>query len=732
MDRELLIEIGCEEIPASWLPGLTRDVAKRLDARLADARLETDAPAESYSTPRRLTARVAKLAERQTDHEELVTGPPVSAAYKPDGEPTPAATGFARKYGVEVAALERTETPRGTYLAYRVRQRGKATVDVLADVMGGLLRDLTFPKQMRWDAYLEDGKGDLVFARPIRWLILLYGGRVVPFVIRRTEIAQGPLVQDIRSGPNTYGHRFLTTSGRAGRAIKVKTFDDYQARLLENFVILDRGERESKIRRELETHARRLGGRVSGVVAAQSSLLQEVPDLVEYPSIIAGHFPVEFLHLPEEVLTTTMIHHQHYFPVVDEDGKLKPAFLAVTNMQAEKPEIIARNSERVLTARLRDARFFWDEDRKASLESRIDRLSTILFHKKLGSYREKADRVAALAEWIAREAFQKPDAAANAARAGRLAKADLATDMVREFTELQGTMGGIYAREEGQPEPVWKSIYYHYLPVGVEAEAPPSRQQLGSAAVAWAAVALADKLDSVAGMFCAGERPTGSRDPLGLRRQAQGAVKILADLPELMGVTARIELWNLVVQASSSWAPSEEIQQALRTFLRERVIYLFEQRGFDVRNIRAVVPQSLERFDMVEAKKKLEALVQMSGSVALQAVAQLFKRVKNITKGVSSGATVDGSVLKEPAEAELIRSIEATEPKIRSAVAKSDYKQAFQAIEALRGPVAQFFDDVLVMAEDERLRTARLALVAHLRDLIVDIADISEIAPEAV
>jgi glycyl-tRNA synthetase beta chain len=732
MDRELLIEIGCEEIPASWLPALTRDVATRLNSRLAEARLETDAPAESYSTPRRLTARVAKLAERQTDHEELVTGPPVSAAYKSDGAPTPAAVGFAKKYGVEVDALERTETPRGTYLAYRVRQRGKATVDVLADVMGGLLRDLTFPKQMRWDAYLEDGKGDLVFARPIRWLILLYGGRVVPFVIRRTENAQGPLVQDIRSGPNTYGHRFLTTSGRAGRAIKVKTFDDYQARLLENFVILDRGERESKIRRELETHARRLGGRVSSLVAAQSALLQEVPDLVEYPAVIAGHFPVEFLQLPEEVLTTTMIHHQHYFPVVDEDGKLKPAFLAVINMQPEKPEIIARNSERVLTARLRDARFFWDEDRKTRLESRIDRLSTILFHKKLGSYREKAERVAALAEWIAREAFQKPDAAAAAASAGRLAKADLATDMVREFTELQGAMGGIYAREEGQPEAVWKSIYYHYLPVGVEADAPPSRQQLGAASVSWAAVALADKLDSVAGMFAAGERPTGSRDPLGLRRQAQGAVKILADLRELTGVTARIELWALVARALAPWPPAEESEQALRSFLRERVLYLFEQRGFDVRNIRAVVPQSLERVDMVEAKKKLEALAQMSGSVALQAVAQLFKRVKNITKGVSFGAMLDAGALKEPAELELVRSIEAAEPRIRAAVAGADYKQAFQAIETLRGPVARFFDDVLVMAEDEKLRTARLALVAHLRDLIVDIADISEIAPEAV
>jgi glycyl-tRNA synthetase beta chain len=422
LDRELLIEIGCEEIPAGWLPNLTAQLGRHLNARLKEFRLTGEGAAETYSTPRRLTARVAKLSERQTDFEELVTGPPVSAAFQPDGHPTPAAIGFAKKYGVEVDALERQETSKGTYLAYRVRQRGKATVDVLADLMTGLLRDMTFPKQMRWDAYLEDGKGDLPFARPIRWLVLLYGGRVVPFVIRRTELAQGPTVQDIRSGPNTYGHRFLTTSGRAGRAIKVKTFDDYQARLLENFVILDRAEREQRIRRELETHARKLGARVSGLVASQSSLLQEVPDLVEYPSVVAGHIPVEFLKLPEEVLTTTMIHHQHYFPVVDEEGRLKPAFLAVINMQAERPEIIARNSERVLTARLRDARFFWDEDRKATLESRIDRLSTILFHKKLGSYRDKVDRIRALTGWITEEAFGRPDAVAQAERAARLCK----------------------------------------------------------------------------------------------------------------------------------------------------------------------------------------------------------------------------------------------------------------------------------------------------------------------
>ena len=732
MDRELLIEIGCEEIPASWLPGLTVQVATHLDARLKECRLTAEAKAEGFSTPRRLTARVAKLGERQTDFEELVTGPPVSAAFKPDGEPTPAATGFARKYGIDVTALERHETPKGTYLAYRVRQRGKATVDVLADVMGGLLRDLTFPKQMRWDAFLEDGKGDLVFARPIRWLVLMYGGRVVPFVIRRTELAQGPAVQDIRSGSNTYGHRFLTTSGRAGRAIKIKTFEDYQNRLLENFVILDRAERESKVRRELETHARKLGGRVSGLVAAHSSLLQEVPDLVEYPSVVAGHFPVEFLQLPEEVLTTTMIHHQHYFPVVDEEGKLKPAFLAVTNTQAEKPEIIARNSERVLTARLRDARFFWDADRKVTLESRIDRLATILFHKKLGTYREKAERVAALASWIAAEAFTRPESAEPAGNAGRLCKADLATDMVRELTELQGTMGGIYAREEGLPEAVWKAIYFHYLPIGVEADAPPSRQQLGAAAITWAAVALADKLDTVVGMFTAGERPTGSRDPLGLRRHAQGAVKILADLPELTGLDLRLDVGPLLARAAEPFGGYGDGAAPLLSFMGDRLAYLLEQRGFDVRSVRAVMAAGIERVSPLEARRKLEALAQMAGSQALLGVATLLKRVKNITKGVSSHAPASAmsSALNEPAELALRAELEQRAPAIRAAAAKGDYRGAFSGIAALQPAVARFFDDVLVNAEDAGLRAARLALVATLRDLILDIADISEIVAD--
>jgi len=312
MDRELLMEIGCEELPASWLPPLTNQIGDVVRAQLAEHRLPAETPVESYSTPRRLTVRVARVTERQTDFEELITGPPVSAGFKPDGTPTPAAAGFASKQGVDVAALERVETPKGVYLACRRKLRGKTAVDVLPDVLGGTLRALTFPKLMRWDATLEDGRGELLFGRPIRWLLYLYGGRVVPFSIGRAAAAQTGQVQEVVTGAVTYGHRFLTTSGRAGRAIKVRSFDEYRARLLENFVMLERAERHNKIARELDAKAQRLKGRVSRVVRSGSGLLQEVPDLVEYPSVIAGTFASEFTDtLPEEVLTTTLIHHQH-------------------------------------------------------------------------------------------------------------------------------------------------------------------------------------------------------------------------------------------------------------------------------------------------------------------------------------------------------------------------------------------------------------------------------------
>ena len=644
MDRELLLEIGCEELPAGWLPALTTQIGDTVGAQLREHRLGAESPVESYSTPRRLAVRVVRIPERQSDLEELVNGPPVSAAFKPDGQPTPAASGFAAKQGVDVAALERVKTPKGEYLAFRRRQRGKAAVDVLPGVLGGALRALSFPKAMRWDAMLDDGRGELLFGRPIRWILFIYGGRVVPFSIGRTTAAQSGQVQDVPSGAVTYGHRFLTTSGRAGRAIKVRSFDEYRARLLENFVILERSERHNKIARELDAKAQRLQGRVSRAVRQESGLLQEVPDLVEYPSVVAGTFAPEFLELPEEVLTTTLVHHQHYFPVEGDDGKLKNAFLAVINTEPDNERTIARNAERVVTARLRDARFFWEADRTHTLESRIDRLDTLLFHKQLGSYKAKAERIEKLAEWIAKALLGTTDEIAKfAATAGRLAKADLVTDMVREFTELQGTIGGIYARAEGQPEEVWKAIYFHYLPIGVEADAPPSKGQLGKGTLTWAAVSLADKFDTLVGMFAAGERPTGSRDPYGLRRAAQGALKILTDIRAL--TKKRIDLRTvsdgemtieslippvqaLIDRASEEFRdlPNVGWVDPLTAFIKERQAHVFERRGFEAGETRAVANHWANPSLALEC---IEAVSRFRSSSDFKAMGALFKRIKN-------------------------------------------------------------------------------------------------------
>jgi glycyl-tRNA synthetase beta chain len=739
MDRELLIEIGVEEVPASWLPSLTTQLTEVTTAQLKAARLDVDGPVESWTTPRRLAVRVHRVAERQTDLEEVVNGPPVSAARGADGQFTQAAIGFARKNGVEPDALEEIDTPKGRYLAVRKRQRGRASVDALPDVMTGLLRGLAFPKSMNWDAWLDDGKGDLRFGRPVRWLLFLYGGRVVPFDIRRAEGAQSPLVQDVRSGATTYGHRFLTTSGRAGRAVKVKTFDDYKARLLENFVVLEREDRRERIVRDLDVHAGRLGGRVHRAAAGQAGLLDEVPDLVEWPSVVAGVFAPEFLGLPEEVLTTTMIHHQHYFPVVDEYGRLKAAFLAVTNVEVDRPELISRNSERVLTARLRDAQFFWNADRKVPLESRIERLDTILFHKKGGSYKAKAERLEQLAEWIAREALHSPAEAASAAKAGRLAKADLGTDLVREFTELQGTMGGIYAREEGLPEAVWKAIYYHYLPVAVEAEAPPTRAQLGAGAVSWAAVSIADKLDTLVGLFSAGERPTGSRDPYGLRRQAHGLFRTLVDLPELTGLTARPTVGALIGAAERDRPLDEASRASLTAFLAERLAYVLEQRRYDVRNVRAVLAgRPLAEISPLEARRMLEVLPEFTGTPEFQQLATAFKRVKNIAKELGAGAAAiapgsdANALLTEPAELALVAELTRRQPVIERVLDSGDhYRQAFAEAAGFGPFVDRFFTDVFVMVEDPALRQARLHLMASLSRLILRLADISEIVPQS-
>lgn len=728
MDREVLIEIGVEELPAAWMPGLTRQLAVRVEARLKELRIPAAAPVESFSTPRRLTVRVARIAERQEDLEETVSGPPVSAAFGPDGLPAPAGLGFAKKQGVAFDQLSRITTAKGEYLAFHRRVRGKSAVDTLPDLLAGVLRDLAFPKQMHWDATLGDGRGELLFGRPIRWLLFLFGGRVVPFAIGRTPGAAGPQVLEVATAALTYGHRFLTTSGRAGRAIKVRSFDEYQARLAENFVVLDHAERRDRIARELEIHARRLGGRVH--LKEHAALIEEVADLVEFPGVVAGFYDPSFLELPREVLTTTLVHHQHYFPVTTETGELKEAFLAVVNTQPADERVIAKNAERVVTARLRDAKFFWEADRRNPLESRLDRLHTVAFHKKAGSYRDKAERVEQLARWVASEAFGRPDAAHDAAAAAKLAKADLTTDMVFEFPELQGTMGGVYAKAEGLPETVWKAIYFHYLPIGVEADAPPSRDQLGGAAVTWAALSVADKADTFAALTRAGERATGSRDPFGLRRQVQGAIRVLLDLPELTGLQHEVSLGAVLAQAAAGLpgAAAPEEGSATDEFVRDRLRYALEQRGFPIEIARAATSAGDVR--PLRARRIAEALQAMRASEDFQALAGLFKRVKNIARDAARSGALERDALTEPAERALLEQLDARRPRVEAAVSRSDYRSAFAEIAGLRAAVDRFFTDVFVMADDERLRTARLTLLAELRALILDLADISEIIPQ--
>lgn len=790
--RELLLEIGCEEMPASWIPGIEAQLAQRLSARLDEVRIERRTPVRAFVAPRRLVATVAELAERQSDLEETVTGPPVRAAFDANGEPTRAAIGFARKQGVGVADLARVQTPKGEYLACHRRQAGADTRSALGGVLAAALRDLAFPKAMRWDATLDDGRGEFLFGRPVRWLVFLYASRVVPFEIGRTPGAEANGVAPVRAGSVTYGHRFFSRDGTPGEAIEVMSFADYRQRLADACVLIDREDRSDRVSRELEQSAAEAGGRLASL-DRQSALHEEVPDLVEHPAVVTGTFPEEFLALPDEVLSTTMVHHQHYFPVVDGQGRLSAHFLAVTNTPGDDPARNARiagNSERVLVARLRDARFFWDSDRTQRLDDRLERLDTLLFHKRLGSYRDKSERVAELAERTAGEVLGQPaEVAAAARRAATLCKADLATDMVGEFPELQGVMGGVYAREQGEPEAVWKAIYHHYLPIGVGADDPPSHDDLGAAAATWAAVALADKVDTVVGLFGAGEKPTGSRDPLGIRRQAQGMLRILIDLPELTGLDVRVSVgaildparerhtnddWSKVYWAlDRKWKDGrsvkgieedtglgrervkkllEEHRSEVRQFtanagwtgyvlksrpvdfLLERLRYLLEERGFDRRNVRAVTHQPLDDIRPLDARRKLEVLPEFTDTADFRTLATLFKRVKNIARERKDGSSSDERfepALTEPAERALLDELKSRRSIIDAAVKTgAGFREAFAEAARIGPAVDRFFNEVFVMVEDPRLRNARLGLMQRVEQVILQLADVSEIVPE--
>ncbi|RZP29813.1 glycine--tRNA ligase subunit beta [bacterium] len=737
---ELLIEIGCEEMPASWLPVVTDNFVAVLESRLTQARVACESPISPFNTPRRFGVSISRMHNRQADLEEMITGPPVSASFAPDGSPRPSALGFARKQGVQVDDLDRVQTEKGEYLAYNRRQQGKDTIDVLPQILADTLRNINFPKQMHWDAVLDDGHGEFVFGRPIRWVLFLFAGRVVPFEIGRTQDADTGGVERVCSGNVTYGHRFFCRRGEPGVALPVDSFESYKKTLADAYVLIDREERRGRIASKLEKCADKVGGNVAPL-GRGSALLDEVPDLVEYPAVVTGSFPEEFLSLPDEVLSTTMIHHQHYFPVIDRDGQLKANFLAVTNTPRDNVARIARNSERVLVARLRDARFFWDGDRAHRLDERLDRLDTLLFHKKLGSYREKSKRIAELASKIAGDVLGQTDAVEHVQRAALLSKTDLATDMVGEFPELQGVMGGIYAREQGEPEEIWKAIYYHYLPVGIQSDAPPIRDDLGLANVTWAALSIADKIDTVVGLFGVGEKPTGSRDPLGIRRQAQGMLRVLTDLPVLVGLDRRISIGHVRRLARSVHGELRDDGQGRESvFFLERVRYLLEERGFDVRNVRAVTHGHIDELCPLDALRKLQVLPEFTDTPDFQRLATLFKRVKNIARELSVAELDEAdrldpkltTLLTEPAEQSLLEELSTRQAVIETAVSSGEgYREAFADAAKLGPAVDQFFTDVFVMADDAVLRRARLRLVKRVEQLIVQLADVSELVQES-
>lgn len=702
-----LWEIGCEEIPASWLPKLVEELKERFERELEALALEPKS-VESYGTLRRLVLHVSGLPEKQQDRVEQVSGPPLKIARDESGAWTKAALGFASKNGIEPGELELISTAKGDYVGFERKIKGGKTPHLLPGSMASTLRSLSFPKFMNWDATLADGKGDFPFGRPIRWMVALFGERVVPFEI---QVVGSPAVT---SGRKTRGHRFLGPKGeKPGKPFAVDSFQKLARGLAKRYVLLDPEERRERLASEIAKLEKKARSRCASGLSRDL-----VADLVEWPGAVLGAYPEEFLSLPEEVRHTVLIHHQHYFPL---EGK--PGFIAVTNMAKDSKGHIQRGTERVVVARLRDAKFFWSEDLKTPLRDRGKALEGVLFQEKLGSYKLKGERVESLAAWIAARCGARET---PVRRAAQLAKCDLTTGMVGEFPELQGIMGGLYAREQRESEPVWKAVYSHYQPSGLgEDDGFPANRE-------GAVVSLADKVDSLAAMFAAGVVPTGSRDPFALRRAALGAVRVLADSSDRLSFPIDIppaellrEALRIVREQQPGLAADGKAEPALVEFVTERLRFLFS-RKFSYDELNAVFAMTGLDRPVSDLAKRLEALSRFRSSEDFQALSLAFKRVGNILAGQKPGE-VDPTFFFEEDEKKLFEDLETLRPRAEELVSQGRYRDALQELSTLRGPVDRFFDEVLVMAEDQKLRENRLALLKRLQSLFSRVADLSQL-----
>lgn len=704
---DFLLEIGCEEIPARMISEATQELEKRISDLLKNNRLQPAGDVSKAETPRRLSIIACRIPGTQPDMQEQLIGPALKVAYK-DGQPTAAAQAFARKAGIDVAKLEKIATPKGEYLAATVTYKGKAAKDVLSELLPKEIAALYWPKSMYWRA----GKPER-FVRPVRWIVALLDQGIIPLEFG-----------GIKAGNESRGHRILGPANT-----KISAPSNYVESMRSAHVIASPEEREHRIRKALDAATRTIP---SARWREDAELLKTVVNLTEWPSAILGNFDPQFLSLPEEVLVTVMRDHQKHFAVEDASGKLAPYFLAVLNTDGDPDGVIRHGNERVLRARFNDARFFWDTDQKIPLKNRVEMLEAVTFHKDLGSYADKAERmeelVANLVRWpgIGKKKF---DADATI-RAAQLAKTDLTTELVKEFTELQGIIGGLYARAQGLNAALADAIYSQYKPASMEDSAPPTLEG--------ALLSIADKADSIAGMFALGLVPSGSKDPFALRRQANGIIKTIAEHKLPLKILALMvdarERYNGTGAERKFKLDEKAYKDAVQAFFCERLeFYLRDFSGLAYDVVNATLAADID--DVVDAAARATAVARVRPSADFESISTSFKRMKNILRQARESnkrvaSPLSPSLLPEDAEKKLLAQLPEVAARVKNLRASREYEQALVEISRLRPAIDLFFDKVMVMVEDEELRAQRLALMQTLVNEFSSIADFSEIVTE--
>jgi len=710
---DFLLEIGCEEIPARMIDAAQNELASRVGELLARESLGLPAGVSApLTTPRRLSV-ASTIADRQMDVTEQVTGPAVKIAFK-DGQPTRAAHEFARKAGVDVSQLEKIATPKGEYLAAKITKKGRSAAEILAESLPKEVSSIHWPKNMYWHKPIER------FARPVRWLVAMLDSEVIPLAFA-----------GVRAGNRSHGHRTLSQG-----VVQVPKANAYVERLREAKV-LGRGEREQQIRKALDAAARAIPG---ARWREDKSLLETVVNLTEFPSAVLGSFDPEFLELPEEVLVTVMRDHQKYFAVEDPNGQLSPNFLAVLNTDGDPKGIIRHGHERVLRARFNDARFFWQTDQKHPLRERVQLLKHVTFQKNLGTYYEKTKRVQRLCSWLSELIRQRGRQIRPGVihKAALLAKADLTTELVKEFTELQGIVGGLYVRvqqldrdmADSTRRAIADAIYDHYKPESMEDSVPRTLEG--------AVLAIADKADSIAGMFALGLQPTGSKDPFALRRQANGIVKTIAEHKLPLSLS---QLFADACQAyqnsgaEKKFSAKVDFAGAVRDFFHERLeFYLRDVLGYKHDVVNAVLAAGSD--DVVDAMARAQAITKVRASADFESISVASKRIKNILRqasdtGKHAAGAIEPAALQEPAERELAALIPQVTKRVDELRVQHEYEAALAEISKLRPTVDLFFDKVMVMVDDDRIRANRLAVLQTLLVNFSTIADFSEIVTES-